>query len=89
MLKDKKPENVVDYLIDISKEIYTLTPNNPRAMLASDLETLIKEKNSNIKVKALDNYEEILSIIKKADKDECIACVGSLYMIGDIRSLLI
>lgn len=88
MLKDKKPENIVDYLIDISKEIYTLTPNNPRAISSTDLAELIKKKNSSIKVEALNSYEEMLPIIKNANKDECIACVGSLYMIGDIRSLL-
>lgn len=89
MLKDKKPESAIDYLTDISKEIYTLTPHNPRAMTANDLKDLIKSKNSEIKVEALDNYEEILPIIKSASKDECIACVGSLYMIGDIRTLLV
>lgn len=89
MLKDKKPELVLDYLIDISKEIYTLTPNNPRAMLSTDLAELIKEKNSSIKVEAIDNYEKILPIIKNAHKDECIACVGSLYLIGDVRTLLL
>lgn len=89
MLKDKRPEIVLDYLIDISKEIYTLTPNNPRAIAANDLANLIKDKDSTIKVKALNSYEEILPIVKSAHKDECIACVGSLYMIGDIRTLLV
>lgn len=88
MLKDKHPEMIIDYLTDISKEIYTLTPNNPRAINAEDLAKLIKEKNSSVKVEALDSYEKILPIVKNAGKDECIACVGSLYLIGDIRTLL-
>lgn len=88
MLKDKHPEMLVDYLTDISKEIYTLTPNNPRAIVSTDLAKLINDKNSSVKAKALNSYEEILPIIKNADKDEIIACVGSLYLIGDIRTLL-
>ncbi len=88
MLKDKHPEMIIDYLTDISKEIYTLTPNNPRAINAADLAKLIKEKNSSVKVEALDSYEKILPIVKNAGKDECMACVGSLYLIGDIRTLL-
>lgn len=88
MLKDKHPEMIIDYLTDISKKIYTLTPNNPRAINAEDLAKLIKEKNSSVKVEALDSYEKILPIVKNAGKDECIACVGSLYLIGDIRTLL-
>ena len=88
MLKDKHPEMLIDYLTDISKEIYTLTPNNPRAIASTDLANLINDKNSSVKAKALDSYEEILPIIKNADKDEIIACVGSLYLIGDVRTLL-
>ncbi len=88
MLKDKHPEMLIDYLTDISKEIYTLTPNNPRAIASDDLAKLINDKNSSTKAKALNNYEEILPIIKNADKDEIIACVGSLYLIGDVRTLL-
>jgi len=88
MLKDKHPEMLVDYLTEISKEIYTLTPNNPRAISSADLAKLINDKNSSTKAKALNNYEEILPIIKNADKDEIIACVGSLYLIGDVRTLL-
>ena len=88
MLKDKHPEMIIDYLTDISKEIYTLTPNNPRAINAEDLAKLIKEKNSSVKVEALDSYGKILPIVKNAGKDECMACVGSLYLIGDIRTLL-
>lgn len=88
MLKDKHPEMLVDYLIDISKEIYTLTPNNPRAIDAKDLAKLINDKNSLVKAKPLDNYKEILPIIKAIGKDEIVACVGSLYLIGDIRTIL-
>ncbi|MGD9567247.1 MAG: folylpolyglutamate synthase/dihydrofolate synthase family protein [Sedimentibacter sp.] len=87
MLKDKKPKDVLNYLVPLCKEIYTLTPNNPRAMKASDLAGLIKS-NYNINVTVLDNYDDILKIVKNANKDEYIAFVGSLYMIGNVRTLL-
>lgn len=89
MLKDKHPEMLVDYLTDISKKIYTLAPNNPRAIAPADLAKLINDKSSSVKAEALNSYEDILPIIKNADKDEIIACVGSLYLIGDIRTLLL
>lgn len=88
MLKDKHPEMLIDYLTDISKEIYTLTPNNPRAISSTDLAKLINDKNTSVEAMALNNYEDILPIIKNAKEDEVIACVGSLYLIGDIRTLL-
>lgn len=87
MLKDKNPDDVIDYLLSVSKEIYTLTPNNPRAMKADDLSKLINY-HSNIKVTSLQNTEDIINILEKVNKDEIIAFVGSLYMIGDVRSTL-
>ncbi|MFA9422714.1 MAG: folylpolyglutamate synthase/dihydrofolate synthase family protein [Sedimentibacter sp.] len=87
MLKDKNPEDVLPFIIPLCKEIYTLTPNNPRAMKSEELEQLIK-KHSAIKTTSLNNYGEIIPILRNAKKNEYIAFVGSLYMIGDVRTLL-
>lgn len=87
MLKDKNPNDVLEYLIPLCKQVYTLTPNNPRAMKASELAEMI-ENSYDVGVSALDNYEDIINIVKKADKNEYIAFVGSLYMIGDVRAIL-
>jgi dihydrofolate synthase/folylpolyglutamate synthase len=77
---------VLELLLPVSKEIYTLTPYSPRALKAKDLAVLV-EKHSNIKVTPLEN-EDILPLLKNADKDDIIAFVGSLYMIGSVRTLL-
>lgn len=87
ILKDKNPDEVLELILPISKEIYTLTPFNPRALKARELADLIK-KHSNIRVRPLESYEEILPIIKNTAQDEVIAFVGSLYMIGSVRTLL-
>ena len=86
ILKDKNPDEVLELLLPVSKEIYTLTPYSPRALKAKELAVLV-EKHSNIKVTPLEN-EEILPLLKNADKEEIIAFVGSLYMIGSVRTLL-
>lgn len=87
MLKDKNPEDVLSYILPLCKEIYTLTPDNPRAMKSSDLADLIK-KHSDLKVTPLYNYNEIIPLLKQTDKNEYIAFVGSLYMIGEVRTLI-
>ena len=74
-------------ILPLAKEIYTLTPLSPRALKAADLAGLIK-KYSDIKVIPLENYEDMLPIIKNAGKNEIIAFSGSLYMIGNVRTLL-
>jgi dihydrofolate synthase/folylpolyglutamate synthase len=87
MLKDKNPEEVLPFIIPLCKRVYTLTPNNPRAMKSEDLASLIR-KHSEIEVTPLNSYEDTIPLLQNADKDDYIAFVGSLYMIGDIRTLL-
>lgn len=87
MLKDKNPEDVLPFIIPLCKKVYTLTPNNPRAMKSEDLASLIRE-HYEVEVAPLNSYEETLPILNAAKKEDCIAFVGSLYMIGDIRTLL-
>jgi len=87
ILKDKSPEEALKLILPLAKEIYTLTPFSPRAMKAEELALLIK-KQANIKVIPLDNYEDILPVIKNAGKNETMAFSGSLYMIGNVRTLL-
>ncbi|MBP1927262.1 dihydrofolate synthase/folylpolyglutamate synthase [Sedimentibacter acidaminivorans] len=87
MLEDKNPDDVIDYLVHLSKEIYTLTPNNPRAMSSNDMAYLIRQ-HSDIKVTPIQKYNEILNILNGFDEKEVIAFVGSLYMIGEVRTLI-
>lgn len=90
MLKDKHPDLVADYLIDISKEIYTLTPDYPaRAMQSSELKEILDKRNTNnISITALTSLSDITKIINNCSNNEIIACVGSLYLIGDLRTIL-
>lgn len=87
MLKDKNPEDVLPFITPLCKKVYTLTPNNPRAMKSEDLASLIRE-HYEVEVAPLNSYEDTLPILNAAKKEDCIAFVGSLYMIGDIRTLL-
>ncbi len=87
MLKDKNPEDVLSFILPLCKEVYTLTPNNPRAMPSEKLAELIK-MHSDLKVTPLIDYTQILPAIKEISTDEYVAFVGSLYMIGDVRTLL-
>ncbi len=88
-LKDKNPDTSISYLREIADEIYTLTPNNPRAMKSDELAELISEMHPDIKVLSLKNTNDILSIIDNSQSDRIFACMGSLYMVGDVRSLIL
>lgn len=88
MLKDKNPDTVIDDLLSVSKKIYTLTPDNPRAMDAEEMASLIRNHDENMEVSPVSSFEDVLSILKSTKKDEVTAFVGSLYLIGGIRTLL-
>ncbi|MDF2616277.1 MAG: folC [Sedimentibacter sp.] len=87
MLKDKNPESVLSYLFPISKKIYTITPNSPRAMSSHEMAEMIR-KHTDVETVALNNSEDIIDIIDNMDKDEVAAFVGSLYMIGEVRTII-
>jgi len=87
MLRDKNPESVLDYLMPLCKKVYTVTPNSPRAMNSIELAKLI-EKHFELDVTPLIKVDEIFNILENVDKDEVVAFVGSLYMIGEVRTLL-
>jgi dihydrofolate synthase/folylpolyglutamate synthase len=88
MLKDKNPEAVLSYIIPLCKEVYALTPNNPRAMKSEELAALFN-KHSDLKATPLNDYNKIIPILNNTDKENVIAFVGSLYMIGDVRKLIL
>lgn len=87
MLRDKNPESVLGYLFPISKKIYTITPNSHRAVSSHEMAELIK-KHTDVETVALENKEDIIEILDNMDNDEVAAFVGSLYMIGEVRTII-
>lgn len=88
MLKDKNPSTVIEFLLSVSKEIYTLTPNNPRAMNAEEISKLINNYSDINIASPLCSVDEAIDIIKKSNSDDCFAFAGSLYMLGEVRTKL-
>lgn len=89
ILGDKDFAPMIRKLLPISDMIYTVTPNNPRAMDSKDLLFFIQTNHPDIKVKSLDTIKESAFIATQEIKDEVYIFVGSLYMIGDARTHLI
>ncbi|MFA0816442.1 MAG: folylpolyglutamate synthase/dihydrofolate synthase family protein [Anaerofustis sp.] len=88
MLNDKQVDESLALLTTVAKEIYTLTPNDARAIPAEEMTAYIKEHYPNIPAHALKHFGEIGDYLDFSKTDEIFAFTGSLYMIGEARTIL-
>ena len=88
MLRDKDVEQMVERLRAVSDQYVTITPISDRAMEAEDLTELIRSHGGN----ALTGGEIARGIamsMELAGKDGVVCCIGSLYLAGAVRSIML
>jgi len=75
---------MLDEILPLAKEVLCVTPDNPRALSAEDLARVIQEKGVfSIVNDSIGNAVD--KAFERAQKDDVIVALGSLYMIGDIK----
>lgn len=84
VLRDKEYEKIADDISEIASEVFTITPENPRALTAGEYADVIREKGAN--ATPTSSIEEALSsAINEAKKaGSAIVILGSLYTYGDV-----
>lgn len=88
MLEDKDIESVLDLLVPKFNTVITTTPDNPRAIDANKLKEKIERYN--IEVNCKPNIKEAVDYaLEISNKDDVIISAGSLYMIGNVRSIIV
>lgn len=88
MLEDKDIESVLDLLIPKFNNVITTTPDNPRAIDANKLKEKIERYN--IEVTCKPNIKEAVDYaLEISNKDDVIISAGSLYMIGNVRTIIV
>ncbi|WP_290062000.1 bifunctional folylpolyglutamate synthase/dihydrofolate synthase [Paraclostridium bifermentans] len=88
MLEDKDIESVLDLLIPKFNNVITTTPDNPRAIDANKLKEKIERYN--IEVNCKPNIKEAVDYaLEISNKDDVIISAGSLYMIGNVRTIIV
>lgn len=88
MLEDKDIESVLDLLIPKFNKVITTTPDNPRAIDANKLKEKIERYN--IEVTCKPNIKEAVGYaLEISNKDDVIISAGSLYMIGNVRTIIV
>lgn len=88
MLEDKDIKSVLDLLIPKFNNVITTTPDNPRAIDANKLKEKIEIYN--IEVTCKPNIKEAVDYaLEISNKDDVIISAGSLYMIGNVRTIIV
>ena len=88
ILKDKDIEHMLEALVPLADEVIVTEANIHRKLEAEKLEEMINKYNRNTHVekdlkKAIDKAYEL------ADEDDLILFAGSLYLIGDVRKIVL
>ena len=88
ILKDKDVEHMVEILAPLADEIVITQVNMSRKMEAESLEKIIKKYNKNTFIEK-DIKKSIGKTYELASKEDLIVFGGSLYLIGDVRRILL
>lgn len=83
ILVDKDMQTILAPILPLAKQFFTITPDSPRAMPASDLaEHIIKQ---NVPAAAVDDIATALENAKKAAGQDGVVCYfGSLYSLSAV-----
>ncbi|MEG1381696.1 MAG: folylpolyglutamate synthase/dihydrofolate synthase family protein [Ruthenibacterium sp.] len=85
ILNGKNPEEMLTALSPCFEEVYTVTPQNPRAMPAAELAALAKKHFA--KVTACEDVDTAL-VKAKQNLDGGLVICGSLYLAAEARKIL-
>ena len=87
ILADKDVDKMLESVVPLLDEVIVTEPNSSRSMSCADLTLKVKKYHTRVT-----GYERILEAViaakSKAGKDDVVLVFGSLYMIGEVRSIL-
>jgi dihydrofolate synthase/folylpolyglutamate synthase len=87
IMADKDIPHMIEQIGPIAQGFVTVTPNNPRAMQADELAKLLQEHVLNA-VSCQSVQEGVSKALEQAGNDGIVCALGSLYLLGDVRSIL-
>lgn len=87
VMRDKDYNPMLDLMMPLCSRLYTVTPNNPRALPAVTLAELGAARGVPAEAIAL-TQEDVQGVLGKMEEDEVLLMMGSLYMYGDLVKLI-
>jgi dihydrofolate synthase/folylpolyglutamate synthase len=86
VLSDKDYQSIVNTVCEVASSVYTLTPDNPRALDGSALAEIYRSRG--IKATPCSSVEEALKMaVEEAEATQtALICLGSLYLYTEVFS---
>lgn len=86
VLGDKEYDKIIKAVIPTAKAVITVSPKSDRALKAGELANLVKGYCNNVFIS--DTIEDaVRTSLQIVSDSDLICCFGSLYYIGEIRSM--
>ena len=88
VMADKAYDAMADKLVRFAGKVFTVTPDNPRALSAEKLASLYRQKG--VEAESFAGVEEAVkaALCEAAVKNCSVAALGSLYMYGEVKKAL-
>lgn len=84
VMKDKNYKEMIEELKPIMHKVYTVTPNNSRALSAVELQKALEEEGVNSKA-CLGITSALEASLNEVGENQIICAFGSLYFMGELR----
>jgi len=87
-MADKDYQNMLNIILPLAKQVFTVTPDNPRSMPAEKLADYVSALG--VRAKACSSIEDGISDAVNSKTGEGVVCAtGTFYMAGTIRSMFV
>jgi dihydrofolate synthase/folylpolyglutamate synthase len=87
ILEDKDVDGILDEIIPLVDYALVTEPNNPRKMEKEKLSNMISKYD--VETETTESIEEAVEkVLKLANETDVVLFFGSLYMIGEVRTIL-
>lgn len=86
-LRDKEYQHIMELLAKKAHTIITVTPHSERAIPSSELAVILQKYSNNVQ-DGITIEMGLKLALDNEDNESVICAFGSLYMIGEVRSLL-
>lgn len=86
VMADKDYSVMCDAVSEVAGEVYTVKPNNPRALSAEELAKMYRERG--IKATAFESVQKAIDAVISADNSIPTIALGSLYMYCEVVDAL-